>query len=161
MALSGTLTVNGYDGRNYFFKWTATQNISSNSSTINWTISCSGGGSDWYAERTGICQAAGKTLWNKTERVQRYAGTITSGSFTVQHDANGNASFNASMTVSIYDADFLYSNQAWFTLDRIYRGVAYISSGTSFSEYATYIYNGSSWDMYQPYVYTGSGWEMY
>lgn len=161
MALSGTLTVNGYDGRNYYFSWAATQNISANSSTISWTISCAGGGSDWYAERTGICQAAGKTLWNKTERVQRYAGTITSGSFTIQHNSNGNASFNASMTVSIYDADFLYSNSTTFTLDRIFRGIVHIDSGTALVEHACYIDNGTSFDMYQPYIDNGTSWEMY
>lgn len=161
MALSGTLIVNGYDGRNYYLDWVSTPNISANSSTITWAIRCAGGGSDWYAERTGICTIAGRTVWNKTERVERSAGTITSGSFVLQHDANGNASFSASMTVSIFDASWLYSNSATFTLDRIYRGIVYISDGSSFSEYSCYIYNGSSWDMYQPYIYTGSGWEMY
>lgn len=161
MALSGTLTVNGYDGRNYYMTWTATQNVSTNSSTINWEISCAGGGSDWYAERTGKCTIAGQTVWNKTERVQRYAGTIKTGSLTIQHNANGNASFTASMTVSIYDADFLYTNSATFTLDRIYRGVAYVYDGTSFKEHSCYIYTNGAWAMYQPYIYTNGSWQMY
>lgn len=167
MALSGRLTVMGptISGgrRDYYIDWTATQNVSTNASTINWTLGCSGTGTDWtgLAERTGIATIAGKTVWNKSERILRQPGTITSGSLVVKHDANGNASFSASMTVSIYDADWLYSNSATFTLDRIYRGIVYIYDGTSFKEHACYIYNGSTWDMYQPYIYTGSGWEMY
>lgn len=163
MALSGTLTVQTYLTRVYKVSWSATQDISTNKSTISYTIYTEGVGSDWtrLAERTGVCKIAGQTVWNKTERVMRGEEVIKTGTVTVQHDANGNASFSISLTVSVYDAEWLYTGSATYTLDRIYRGVVYIYDGTSFKEHACYIYNGSSWDMYQPYIYTGSGWEMY
>lgn len=168
MALSGTLTVTGptFDGatRYYHLSWTATQNISNNTSTVTWTISCSGySPNNWsyLAERKGYATIAGQVIWNKTDRVNRQPGTIATGTITIQHDANGNASFSTYLEVSIYDADWIYSGTATYTLNRIYRGVVYISDGSSFSEYSCYIYNGSSWDMYQPYIYDGSQWVMY
>lgn len=171
MALSGTLTVYGYappaphgGQRNYVLSWSATQNIATNSSTITWSIKAVGHGTDWtrMKEWRGSAAMAGRTIWSSTTSVMRDEDAIVaSGTLTVQHDANGNATFSASMSVSIYDSDWLYTNSATFVLDRIYRGVVYIYDGTSFKEHACYIYNGSTWDMYQPYIYTGSGWEMY
>ena len=163
MALSGTLTVQTYLTRVYKVSWSATQNISTNKSTISYTIYTEGVGADWtrLAERTGVCKIAGQTVWNKTERVMRGEEVIKTGTVTVQHDANGNASFSISLTVSVYDADFLYTGSATYTLDRIFRGIVHIDSGTALVEHACYIDNGTSFDMYQPYIDNGTSWEMY
>lgn len=101
MALSGSFNTNGYDGRYYTLSWSASQSIAGNYSTISWSISCAGGGG-WYAERTLYAELAGRVLVNKTDRVQRYAGTIASGSFNVSHDSVGAASIGGSMRVAVY-----------------------------------------------------------
>ena len=171
MALSGSLTVYGYappaphgGQRNYVLSWTATQNISSNTSTVSWSIQAVGSGTDWtrMKEWRGSAVMAGKTIWNSTAEVMREEDTIVaSGTLTIQHDANGNASFSASMSVAIYDSSWVYTNSATFTLDRIYRGVVYVHDGTSFKEHSCYIYTNGSWQMYQPYIYTNGSWQMY
>ena len=168
MALAGTLTVTGptFDGatRYYHLSWTATQNIAKNTSTVTWTISCSGySPNNWsyLAERRGYATLAGQVIWNKSDRVNRQPGTIATGTITIPHDANGNASFSTYLEVSIYDADWIYSGTATYTLDRIFRGVVHIDSGTALVEYACYIDNGTSFGMYQPYIDNGTSWEMY
>lgn len=166
MALAGELQVNTYMPRVYHVGWTATQNITTNTSTIHYSIYTVGyvpgeppDGWVRLAEREAACTIAGQTVWQKTERVQRGEETIKTGTITVQHNSNGNASFTISLSVSVLGV--LYSGQATFSLNRIFRGIVYIHDGTSFKEHACYIYNGSSWDMYQPYIYDGSQWVMY
>ena len=60
MALSGSFNTNAYQDRYYIFSWTATQNQSTNTSTINWTITAAGYGG-WVAERTVNLVAGGQT----------------------------------------------------------------------------------------------------
>ena len=76
MALSDSVSTNGYEGRYYTVSWSASQSVANNTSTISWTLSCAGGSSSWYAERTLVVTVAGKTVVNKADRVTRYAGNI-------------------------------------------------------------------------------------
>ena len=102
MALSGSHNTGSYDGRYYTFSWTATQSTSGNYSTVSWTISCSGGNSSWYAERTLNLTINGTTVYSKTSRVQRYTGTIKTGSLTISHNSDGSKSFAYAMNVAVY-----------------------------------------------------------
>ena len=102
MALSGSIKTNGYEGRYYQVDWKATQSVSGNTSTISWTLKCAGGSSSWYAERTLKVVLAGSTVYSKTDRVQRYTGTIASGTKTITHDSSGAASFSISIQAAVY-----------------------------------------------------------
>jgi hypothetical protein len=119
MALSGTLNTNDYDGRFYQVKWTATQSYANNSSTINWTVSALGGGTRWFAERTLKVIIAGKTVVDKVDRVERYDGTIASGSFTISHAADGSKSFAASIQAAVYTSTINCVGNSSFALDQI------------------------------------------
>lgn len=121
MALSGTVSTNDYKTRYYYVKWSATQSVTGNTSTLSWTLGCDGGSSSWYAERTLTVTLAGSTVYSKTDRVQRYSGTIASGSFVVNHDANGAASFNIGIQVAVYTSDVNCTGSSSFTLDTIPR----------------------------------------
>ena len=119
MALSGTLNTNDYDGRFYQVKWTATQSINNNSSTINWTVSALGGGTRWFAERTLKVIIAGKTVVDKTDRVERYDGNIASGSFTLTHAADGSKLLPVSIQAAVYASTINCVANTTFELDQI------------------------------------------
>lgn len=121
MALSGSFNTNGYsEGRYYTLAWTAVQNIANNTSTINWTLSCAGGLS-WYAERTLRVVIDGQTVYSKTARVERYAGTIATGSLTVTHNSEGKRNFSASVEAAVYESHITCSGSRSFTLNDIPR----------------------------------------
>ena len=121
MALSGSVSTNGYEGRYYTVSWSASQSVANNTSTISWTLSCAGGSSSWYAERTLVVSVAGKTVVNKADRVTRYAGTIASGSVTVSHASNGTGSFSISIQAAVYTSSVNCSGSGSFALNTIPR----------------------------------------
>jgi hypothetical protein len=123
MANSGILYgSDGYEGRIYYVKWTTTsQNVSTNQSTVQWTVGCSGGTSSWYAERTLNVVVNGTTVYSKSDWVQRYAGDIASGTVTIAHNTDGTKSFNISLQAAVYVSDINCTGSQTFTLDTIVR----------------------------------------
>lgn len=133
MALSGSLNTNDYDGRFYQIRWTATQSIANNSSTINWTVSALGGGTRWFAERTLKVIIAGKTVVDKTDRVERYDGEIAKGSFTITHAADGSKTFAASIQAAVYTSTINCVGNSSFALTQIPKQ-AIITNATNFTD---------------------------
>ena len=121
MALSGSVNTSSYDGRYYTLSWTATQSVANNTSTISWTLSANGGNSSWYAERTLKAVIAGTTVYTKTSRVERYAGTVSSGTVTLSHNTDGSKSFSASLEAAVYTSSVNCTGSKSFTLDTIAR----------------------------------------
>lgn len=130
MALSGSVKTNSFDGRYYTLSWSATQSVANNQSTISWTLSCAGG-SGWYAERTLYAVIAGKVVANKTARVERYAGTISSGSFTVNHASDGTYEFTASLQAAVFYSSVNCTGSGSFTLNTIPRATTPTLSASS------------------------------
>ena len=133
MALSGSINTNNYSGRYYNLSWTATQSIETNSSDISWTLTASGGKSNWYAER--LCQVVinGTYVFNKSNRVERYKGKVASGTITIPHNTNGTMSFSASVKVACYtDSANLFGSGSW-NLDKIPRQ-ATITAAPNFND---------------------------
>lgn len=129
MALSGSFNTNAYaEGRYYTLSWAATQNISKNTSTINWILSCAGGLTR-YAERTLNVVIDGHAVYAKTDRVIREPGNIAAGSLTVTHNTNGAKSFTASVQAAVYESSITCSGSQSFTLNNIPRASS-ISVGT-------------------------------
>ena len=79
MALSGSFTTSGYEGRCWKFSWTASQNVGANTSTISYTVEAIGGSAGWYM--TGPCKVvvAGNIVYNNTGRWKQYKGKLCSG----------------------------------------------------------------------------------
>lgn len=133
MALSGSIKTNSYSGRYYTLSWTATQSIANNASTISWTISCAGGSASWYAERTLKAVINGETVYSKTNRVERKAGDITSGTLTIPHNIDGSKSFSMSIEVACYTSSVNLTKSGSFTLDNIPRA-ATITAAPNFND---------------------------
>lgn len=125
MALSGSISTNGAsgegEGRYYTLSWTATQSIANNTSTISWTLSTAGGYSSWMTERTVYVDIDGERVFSKTEAVDRYRGTIATGTKTISHNSDGTRSFSVSLAAAIYYASIVCTGSQTFTLDTIAR----------------------------------------
>lgn len=134
MALSGSIKTNSYDGRYYKLEWTATQSIVSNTTTISWTISCSGGSANWYAERDLIAVIDGVAVYSKYSRVERKKGTIKTGTTVIQHDTYGiKNGVEMSLKVACYTSSVNLKASGTFDLDAIPR-MATITSAPNFTD---------------------------
>lgn len=123
MALSGSLTTNKYESNRYYqLDWSATQSTPENKSTIKWTLSAKNtSGNGWYAERTLIVKIDGSTVYSKTNRVERYAGAITSGTVKLAHSTTGSKSFSVSIEAAVVGSSVNVEGEKSFTLDTINR----------------------------------------
>lgn len=121
MATSGTVNTTSYDGRYYQLTWSATQSVTNNTSTVSWTLSAVGGNSGYYAERTLKVVIGGKTVYSKTNSVNRYTGTVTSGTTTIEHNSDGTKSFSISIQAAVYYAEVNCKGSATFELNQIAR----------------------------------------
>lgn len=135
MALSGSISTNGCpgegEGRYYTLSWSATQSISNNTSTISWTLSTDGGYSSWMTERTVYVDIDGERVFSKTEAVDRYRGTIATGTKAISHNSDGTRSFSVSLGAAIYYSSVECTGSQTFTLDTIARASTLsVSDGT-------------------------------
>lgn len=125
MALSGSVSTNGCrgegEGRYYTLSWSATQSIANNTSTISWTLSTAGGYSSWMTERTVYVDIDGERVFSKTDAVDRYRGTIATGTKTISHNSDGTRSFSVSLGAAIYYSTIECTGSQTFTLDTIAR----------------------------------------
>lgn len=121
MATNGSVKTNAYDGRYYELTWSAEQSIVNNQSTISWVLKAMGGNASWYAERTLYTEVNGSVVVNKTDRVQRYAGTIASGTKIVTHDNNGKANLSIKIRVAVYVSDVNCTVESTVPIDDIPR----------------------------------------
>lgn len=133
MALNGGVSTNAYNGRYYTLSWWAAQSISGNYSNINWTLIANGATGSWLAERTLIVDIAGTKVVNKSDRVERYDGTIATGTLKLNHDAAGKKSFSVSVQAAVYGASVNCTGSNTFTLDTIQRG-AVITAAPNFND---------------------------
>ena len=103
MANSGVIGGGGYQGRYLEFAWSlVSQNIASNTSTVYWRVTVVGGTSSYYYHHRDYADAFGEVLVNSNSRTKRYKGDLANGYKTIQHDANGNASFGAHVIAAVY-----------------------------------------------------------
>lgn len=133
MSLSGSVTTNKYSGRYYELSWTATQSISDNESTINWQLSAKGADSKWFAERAVEVKIDGNIVFSKTARVQRFAGTVKSGTIKLKHNSQGDKSFAVSVKAAVYTQNINCTGSNKFTLNTIPRK-ATITSAPDFND---------------------------
>lgn len=121
MATTGTLNTSKYDGRYLQLKWTATQSVANNTSTVSWTLSAVGGNASWYKTGPVTCKINGTTVYSSSSRVNMYTGVIDSGTITISHNSNGTKSFSASISAAVYSTSTNCTGSATFTLDPIPR----------------------------------------
>lgn len=122
MASNGSFNTNSYDGRHVQFSWNiASQSVANNNTTINWSISAVGGSSSWYRSNPTGVYINGNCVYYNGTRVQQYKGTIASGSYTIGHNSEGNASFSASVSSAIYSASTNCNGSGSWSLPQIAR----------------------------------------
>ena len=123
MALSGSVSTSSYQGRYYKVSWSATQSVADNKSTISWSVEVLGGTASWYAERTLKVVIGGKTVYSKSDKVERYKGVITeaSGETSITHNSDGKKSFEISVQVAVYGTEVNCTGSDTFTLNTIAR----------------------------------------
>lgn len=150
MALSGSFSTTGYSGGGspdcLVFAWTATQDITTNQSTVSWTVKVGGGNSGWrntlFSRKVtvgGSTQGYGYPYDGNYPQESIYNGTLVfQGQTVISHNADGTGSFTASVWGNIeysYPALGYYntSGSQTFTLDSIARAAS-ITSAPSFSD---------------------------
>lgn len=123
MASSGSFNTGGYEGRYLQFSWKETsQNVSSNTTTISWTLKGAGGGNVWYKAGNFKVVIAGETVFSSSTRIQLSNGTVVaSGTYTFKHNADGTKKFTASAQAGIYTVAVNCTGSSSFTLDTIAR----------------------------------------
>ena len=100
--LSGSFDTNGYDGKHLNFSWTGTQSISGNYTDVAWTLK-GAGGSGYHMAGDFTVIIDGETVYSSATRIELWNGTVVaSGTKRINHNANGNRSFSASVSASIY-----------------------------------------------------------
>lgn len=133
MAVSGSVSTTKYDGRYYTLSWTAEQSTANNQSTIKWTLKAVGGNSSWYAERTLKVVIDGETVYSKTASVDRYAGTVKTGSKVLKHNSSGEKSFKVELEAAVYTSAVNCTGSKTFALTDIPRE-ATITSASNFND---------------------------
>ena len=110
MATSGSVTTSSYSGRYGVLSWSSTS--SGNKSTINWSMDLKGGTSSWYITSQcyftvscsqGSSNVSTVTVLSYNTSRKGYVGNIGSGSFTITHDSNAQASFSISLSLATYN----------------------------------------------------------
>ena len=123
MAASGSFNTSNYEGRYLQFSWAeVSQNVSSNTTTISWTLKGAGGGNVWYKAGNFKVVIEGETVFSSTTRIELSNGTVVaSGTYTFKHDADGTKKFTASAQAGIYNVAVNCTGSGTFTLDTIAR----------------------------------------
>ena len=136
MAISGSFNTNDYDGRYLNFSWSlASQNTETNSSVISWSLKGAGNGSvSWYNAGNFKVVINGTTVYSSSTRIKLYNGTVVaSGSFTINHNSDGNKTFSASAQAGIYYVAVNCTGSGSWALPKIDR-YATITSASNFKD---------------------------
>lgn len=136
MASSGSFNTSGYSGRYLTFNWSvASQNIANNQTTINWNLKGAGGPTNNYYKAGNFAVVIdGATVYASATRINLYNGTlVASGSYTINHNADGNRSFSASAQAGIYTVAVNCSGSGSWALPQIPRQ-ATLTSAPNFND---------------------------
>lgn len=137
MAANYQLTYEGYQGRNMYISCSQTADIASNTSTIEWTLTVTGGTSNYYTAGPTSVKINGVEVYTK-ERVYWEKGVFpaargsVSGSLTINHNEYGEATVPVSISTAIYYDTVQTVNGSW-TLDNIPRK-ATLTSAPNFND---------------------------
>lgn len=134
MALSGSVTTGSYNGRSVTLYWSATQNITNNTSTVSWTLEGSGSASGWVTVSELRVTANGSEEYYRsyTNHTNCYYGTtLASGSFTVYHNSDGTKSLSIRVEAGIYNWSINRYGEDSFTLNTIPRATTPTFSASS------------------------------
>lgn len=130
MSSSGSFKTSAYDGRYLLFSWEiSSQNIANNTTTISWTLSGAGTASVGYYKAGNFKVVIdGKTVFNSSERINLYNGTVVkTGTYVFNHNSDGSKTFSASAQAGIYTTAVNCTGSGSFTLNPIPRASTILS----------------------------------
>lgn len=133
MALSGSVTTGSYSNRSVTLKWTATQSVANNTSTISWELVGSGSSSGWVVVSELKVTIDGSQAYYRSsdKHTNCYNGTkLASGTKTITHSSDGTKSFTIKVEAGIYNWAINKSGSKTFTLNTIARASS-ISSASN------------------------------
>lgn len=132
MALSGSVTTGSYSNRSVTLKWTATQSVANNTSTISWELVGSGSSSGYVVVSELKVTIDGSQAYyrNSSNHTNCYNGTkLASGTKTITHSSDGTKSFTIKVKAGIYSWAINKSGSGTFTLNTIARASSISSAG--------------------------------
>jgi hypothetical protein len=136
MATSGSFNTTGYDGRYLTFAWVLlSQSYETNSTIISWSLTGAGqGGATWYKAGSFKVIINGVVVYLSAQRINLYNGTaVASGQFTIEHDNDGNKTFEASAEAAIHLTEVNCQGSSSWSLPKIER-YASITSTQDFTD---------------------------
>jgi hypothetical protein len=115
---------NTYDGRYLQLTITQTKNTSSNSSTLNWTLTSAGGSVNYYTVHPTTIKINGIEVYSKAKTSYTTAEFpaakgSTSGSLTVYHNSSGNLTVPVVFQTAVYSTSYMDDYGGSFKLDSI------------------------------------------
>lgn len=137
MASKGTLNTADYEGRYLQFNWSIkSQDITKNTTTIEWTLKGAGTGRvSWYLTQNIKVNLDGQTVYSwplANGQITLRDGTeVASGTYTFAHQADGTRTFNVYVEAGIYIWEVNCTGSATFTLDTIPRATTPTMSASS------------------------------
>ena len=105
MASSGSFNTSYYSDRCVNFSWSVkSQDVTNNRTVINWSLKGAGGSTtNWYMSGNFKVLINGQQVYFSSDRIQLYNGTpVAKGTFTINHNNDGTASFGAYAEAGIW-----------------------------------------------------------
>lgn len=135
MANSGSFSTSQSHSRGLSFNWSlASQSITNNTSTINWSLVGNGSYSGYITSGNFQVVIDGAVRYSSGTRINLYNGTVVAtGSVTLGHDNAGNRSFSASAQAGIYTIAVNCSGSGSWALPTIAR-YSVIQSADNFND---------------------------
>ena len=129
MALKGSMTTPASHNRSLTFSWSATQDVASNKSTINWSVVGSGSYSGYVMIHELRVSIAGASVFSSNDvNCKCYRNTqVASGTKVLSHSADGTKSFTVTVNAGIYSGSANCYQSSTFTLNAIPRGASITS----------------------------------
>jgi hypothetical protein len=130
-------SASSYQGRYMYVSCSQQTDIATNTSTINWSLTVTGGTSNYYDTGATTLVINGVTVYSKERTYwNSYSfpaakGTV-SGSLKVAHNDSGNATINVSLSTAIYFIEIKTASSSW-ALDTIPRQ-ANITAAPNFND---------------------------
>lgn len=132
MASIFTLKSHSYNTRYMYITCEQVMDIETNTSTVNWTLNVVGGTANYITTGPTTVKIGGKQVyytgisyWN-VKQFPAAKGSV-SGTTTINHDEEGKAAVEVSITTAIYDGVLRTSKGTW-TLDDIPRGARFTAA---------------------------------
>lgn len=175
MAIKGTIesatclsTYIYYYGMRWEFRWTAAPSTSKAGVTIVsyglYTVGYTADATKAYTQiKLSVTDQNGNQVesYTSTKESLSFTGVLQySGSFEVNHDTDGSASFTVSMSTDIYEGAFRSATGTGVLDTNMPYYYVSIDTGSAFVKAIPYIDNGSEWKAASAYIDNGTSWKL-